>query len=183
MNFATFDIECSDLSGNYGFLLCGVVKPLGGKPVTCRIDRYPLYSNDRANDYSVVKAMNEELQKFDVLISYFGRPPKGFDIKFLRTRSLGHHLAPIPPMHHIDLWREVKNNLQLRSNSLASVGEFLDLPTQKDRINAGDWHRATAGHVKAMDRVVTRCVHDVEMTEEAYERLKPFIKAKSLGRF
>jgi hypothetical protein len=172
MDVAIFDLETSNLNADFGIILCGVVKPYKGKPRVFRIDDYPLYKKDRANDREVTKAIRDELGEYDLWVSYNG---KRFDVPFLNTRLMVHGFERMAPQKHSDIYWLARYRLKLHSARLAVVQEFFGLKKHKTRIDGMHWARAMAGYRKDMDYIVDHCVKDVQVLEEVYVKMKQFI--------
>jgi len=187
MNTAVFDIETSFLDADAGWMVAGVIEPIeSDKQRVFRIDRYPIYKNDRTDDRSIVKDFCDALREYDILVSYFGAPRgyrRGFDIAFLQTRLAIQGLPELEQMFHLDCYEIIRNKFKLHRNSLRVAGRAFDLPTLKEDLPLRDFNRAAAGHKKALNRVVHRCQSDVRMTKELYERVaKRFLKQKKIIR-
>ncbi|KKL14685.1 hypothetical protein LCGC14_2513240, partial [marine sediment metagenome] len=85
ISIATFDIETSNLSADFGRVLCAVVKQVGKKPIIFRGDTYASWKKgNKYDDSMLVKDIIEELNKHDVLIAHNGMK---FDRPFLNTRA------------------------------------------------------------------------------------------------
>lgn len=183
MNTAVFDIETSFLDGSAGWMVAGVIEPIGtDKQKVFRIDRYPIYKNDRTDDRRIVREFCDALREYDILVSYFGAPRgyrRGFDIAFLQTRLVVQGLNELEQMFHLDCYEIIRNKFKLHRNSLRVAGKTFNLPTLKEDLPMADFNRAAAGHKKALNRVVSRCQSDVRMTKELYEGVcKRFMKQK-----
>jgi uncharacterized protein YprB with RNaseH-like and TPR domain len=172
MKFGIFDLETSNLNADFGVVLCGCVKKYEGAVTTHRMDRLPLYEIDRANDRAVVELLRNELEKYDVWVSYNG---KRFDIPFLNTRLMAHGLKTLDKRKHIDLLYQARYKLKLHSNRLAVVQEYLGLQDAKTTMNGQRWARAMAGYGDGWNYIVKHCILDVKVLEQAYDKLKHFV--------
>ncbi len=172
MIIGIFDFEMSNLNADFGMLLCGVIKNFRGKSQTFRLDQYPGYEKDRANDKALAKDLRDALEQFDIWVSYNGRR---FDVPFLNSRLLYHGLRPVEKKKHIDILYQARYKLKLHSSRLASVQEHLGLRHEKTEIKANHWMRAVAGYKPSMDYIVRHCVADVNVLEDTYEALKQFV--------
>lgn len=158
-----WDLECSDLSANWGVVLCGGIKTYGRPGVKVPVSHNPV------NDRDVIVAIAREVSDADAWITWYG---SRFDVPFLNSRLIFHGLDPLPPIPHIDGWKIAKYKLKLNSNRLASVQDFLGLETEKTKVSGPTWLRAISGDKKAMAYIVEHCRRDVEVLEEAYDRIK-----------
>lgn len=172
MEVGIFDLEMSNLNADYGIVLCGVVKPYKGESKIFRIDKYPLYKKDRADDKALITALRDELERYDVVVGYNS---KRFDVPFLNARLLSHGLKKLPPPKHIDVYWQARFKLKLSSSRLEAVQEFLGLEVKKTRIDGRHWVRAVAGYRADLDYIVKHCVLDVDVLEEVYCAMLPFI--------
>lgn len=165
------DLECSNLKANYGRVLCGCIKDLGGKVHTFRQDA--VQTGEMWDDTKTVAQILEALHNYDLLVTWFGR---WFDVPFLRTRGLHLKRRKTVSVFHLDLWNVCKNNLNLNSNRLASAQAFFKLPDAKTPLDPDQWSRATAGDTRVYDAIVKHCVMDVKVLEGAYDYLLPYVK-------
>ncbi len=174
-----FDIESTDLDADFGNMLAFGYKWQGEKEghVLSLLDSNPICNHcglvEAVSDKKLIRAAAKVLEQADLVVSWFG---KGFDWKFLNTRVLDARLKPLPPTPHIDLYFTAKHHLKLSSNRLASVQDFLQLPTAKTTLKKRVWRRAQAGHVASIKYIVDHCEKDVSVLQEAYDRLKPYVR-------
>lgn len=175
MNIGVFDLETSNLNADFGIVLCGVIKPFDSKRLTVlRLDDMPSYKRSRSNDRSIAKALKEELEKYDIWVSYNGRR---FDIPFLNARLMFHRLKPLRRTKHIDLLYQVRYKLKIHSGRLQAVQEFLGLSEEKTRIYGQHWVRALTGNRASWNYIVDHCKQDVRVLDEVYQELKGFVTA------
>lgn len=172
-----FDIESTDLDADFGNMLAFGYKYLGGKPkVLSLLDSAPVCRKcgrvDAVDDKPLIVQAHKVLSAADAWVTWFG---KGFDAKFLNTRILDAGLSPLPDIPHIDLYFTARHKLKLSSNRLANVQNFLRLPTSKTPLTRRVWRRAQAGDVKSIEYIIDHCEKDVDVLEQAYERLKPYV--------
>lgn len=176
-----WDLECSGLNANGGFIICASIVDAGkaALPVrTFRIDRYPGYRKDTCNDLPLVRDLVGYLNESDMWVTYYG---KRFDVPFLTTRVV-HWRAqgadiPLPSnVPHVDLYRTAKNKLKLHSNRLASVTQLLG-HGEKTALDLPVWLRAGGGHKPSLNYIVEHCEVDAKILAECYLDLKPLIAA------
>lgn len=134
-----------------------------------------LANKGQADDSQLVIAVANEIDKADVVVTYYGAR---YDIPFISTRLLraqkGRFLA-LRDSSHVDLWRTCRYKLKLNSNRLASVIDFLELKNKKTPVAGPQWVAAGAGDRQALKYVVAHCIPDVLSLEEAYNTLLPLI--------
>lgn len=174
-----YDIETSGLKGDFGHCFCMGYKFLGdtqAKIVSVLDVAKPCKSChrvDTAEDALLMKRVWTVLAAADIWVGWYS---KGFDWKFLNTRILDAGLPPLPDVAHIDLYYTAKHKLALSSNRLANVQDFLQLPTTKTPLTKRVWRRAQAGHVEDISYIIEHCLADVNVLEEAYMKLRPYVK-------
>lgn len=167
-----FDIETSNLKANIGRLLAFGYK-WAHEPraeVTAMSD-FPGWKRDTTDDRHVVIKAYDVITQADLVVGHYSQR---FDWKFLQTRLLAHSFPALPQIPHVDTWRIAKDRLALHSNRLASLTQLLGLPS-KTEILWDDWVRAISGNADSMERIREHCRVDVEVLEQAYLRLRPWI--------
>lgn len=176
MKVAMLDLETSNLSADYGIILCAVFKPYMGKPVVLRLDKTKSYKNKKWDDTELVKQIQDYIKKsgLDIIVTYNG---VYFDKPFLTSRILGNFLhTDGTEIKHIDLMWVAKKNLRLHDNKLDTVARFLKCKVAKTHIDGSTWTRALTGDRTSFDYIVDHCVKDVEVLEEVYDKLKVYVK-------
>lgn len=164
-----WDLECTNLNADFGYILCAGIKELGkGTVKTFSVADYPAYSKDPTNDKDLVKDVRDYLATAGAWITWYGQ---GFDQPFLNSRLTYHRLTPLPPVPHIDGWRIAREKLKLHSNRLASVSSFLQI-IEKTPLNGPIWIKASAGDPAALKYVIKHCKQDVLVLEEAFENIR-----------
>lgn len=170
MKCAMWDIETTHLKPNFGMLLCGAVKEYGRPPVLLSAGR------KGKNDKVLAIAIRDELEKYDILVSYFGL---NFDLKFLNSKLIHYKERPLAPRFHIDAYRTVKKVFNTSSRSLATITEYLGIPG-KSRVTPELW--LSAGYdnsAPALKEILDHNKWDVIILEQVFDRVKSFIKGIS----
>lgn len=169
------DIESSHLKANIGIMLSWSLKIRGVDEVLHDyITREEAVDWDK-RDRRIVGSLLEALEDVDMVVTYYGT---GFDIPFMRTRMLyWGHKDPLAygDLFHKDLYYVARGKLQLHSNRLAVVTEFLDIEG-KTKLPPETWAKAQLGYEDAIAYVVEHNDEDVIILEEAFEILKPYSK-------
>lgn len=170
---ACFDLETSGLDANFGVVLCGVVKPQGGKAVVFRGDSYKQWTSGRRHDDSaIVRDIAAELSKYQILIAHNGAR---FDMPFIRSRMLRHGMPPMAKPKLIDPCSVAWSQFKLRSNSLASVAAHIGIEQEKTQVAGEIWLDAIFnGSRKSMNYIVEHCVIDVEVLEKVAQAVAPY---------
>jgi len=166
MRTCIFDMETKGFDADFDRMLCAVVKEYG-----TRRDPVVIRPNDHMNDDDAIVKLRDKIESFDILVTFYG---KGFDIPWLNSRLLLIGERRLKKMFHIDLYYVFRNKAKraVRRKSLAHVGDILNLDEQKMHISNAVWRAAHDGDEAAIQKIITRCLSDVEMTEMVYNKLK-----------
>ena len=168
---ACFDLETTNLSADFGVLLCAVIKPAYGESFVIRADQFPTWKTHRSDDRGILKAVTKVLDDFDIWIAHNGAR---FDVPFLRTRLLTHGLPPLPSKKLIDPLLLARNKLRMSYNSLKQLANHLGCNT-KTELQPKLWLRAALdGDTKAMNAIVDHCERDVETLDKVAGALKVY---------
>lgn len=179
MDCAVLDLETTSLSAvGEGFILCGVVKPLRGKPLVFRYDEL----NCRpAKEVKLIKKIVSCLSDYDLWI---GHNIDWFDFNFLRSRAIQLNIPfDLRPLTY-DTMLSFKRLGYLTTRNphtgkpranLDHVVDFFEIPQMKTKVGYPNAHwRTVFGDKKtrgaAMDTLVEHCIYDTVMTEEVYWR-------------
>lgn len=180
MKFAVLDIETSNLSADFGFIVCAVVKEYNGPYKVFRIDDYPEWTKQKYNDKGLVRDLVKELSKYDGIITYNG---KNFDIPFLRSQVIAYDLGKIKDLFHIDVFYLTRYKLKLHNNKLNTLIQFLNTYRsgkkrieEKTNINSLYYRQAITGDKRGINELVKHCVKDVLALEQCYEFLKSEVR-------
>lgn len=175
ISVASFDLECSSLNADFGIVLCGVVKPQNADPIIFRADKLnKKWKTKRSDDSAVVKAIIDELSKYDVVCAHNGLR---FDLPFLRTRAAMWGLPAVSSPKLIDPVLIARRNLKMSYNGLERLADFLGCNT-KTPVEGAKWMRASLdGDVAAMDEIVEHCIQDVLMLEQIVGAVKGYCRA------
>ena len=172
MQIACFDLETSSLKANFGVVLCGVVKPIGGPMKVFRLDNYADCIG--SNDSALVAALITELSGYLILVAHNG---VNFDRKFLNARATRWGLAPLNPRGRmVDPVVVARKHFAISWNGLESLSTFLQTKNRKEGVDGDLWLRAILDHDReAMDAIVQHCKKDVLVLTEVVTKLQPYI--------
>lgn len=126
----------------------------------------------RHDDRRIVSEMWKILNQADIVI---GHNSDSFDIRRLNTRFLIHGLPPVKPYKSIDTYKVAKQYFSFSSSKLDYVNECLDLP-QKDHTDLKLWIDCFYGNADALKEMETYNRNDVEILEDLYLKVRPFIR-------
>ena len=158
---AVFDLETTDLSADFGRLLCGSI--LSYPSMEMRTFRYDDYNKDPHDDRLLACDIRDHLERHHITCGYYS---KGFDVPFINTRLLVHGERRLAQGLHIDPiwfyrgWRGMK----VRSSKMKVIAKVLKLDEQKMDVPDEVWINARHGDKDAMDIICERCESDVRVT-------------------
>lgn len=190
MRIAVFDLECTTFEAvGPGMLLCCAIKELDGE---IRSMRYDQYHCRIGKERDLVRAVNNELKKYDMLIGF---NCDQFDLRWLFSRSLALDLPfDLEPLTY-DLYK-ASNRLGVKTkenrnghpkHSLAFMVDFFSLKQDKTGIYSRAWWDAVwqegEKRKEALDNIEAHCVSDVNMTEELYRKILPLDKRVTIRRW
>lgn len=169
-----FDIETTNLTAAYGFMLCIGWKWLGEAAVHVKsVMDFPVhFKRDCTDDRPLIQFATDLLRSADMLFGWYSTR---FDQPFINTRAIKHGIDVVPrDIPHVDGWKVARYGMAFRSNGLKGVSEFLGL-SHKTRLDCDSWIRAAAGDRKAISYVIDHCRADIVDTTVAYQRLRPLM--------
>lgn len=171
-----FDIEASNLSSDFGIVLCYCIKHDGGT-ISNKIT--PREIKDGTHDKRLLKDLCKDLRKFDRVITWYGSK---FDLPFVRSRSILFKLNfPIfQEVKHTDAYMVAKRILRtLHSKRLGVVADFYGIKAKEHPLKPTIWIKCLSGNQKAIDFVETHCKEDVTSLQEVCERaIFPYTKLR-----
>lgn len=137
------------------------------------LDDKEAFNEDVNNDIVVVKKIREILQDADVII---GHNIKKFDYKKINARLIYHGLEPLPSgIIQLDTLTEARRIASFTSNRLDYLGKLLTGEGKMDT-ERGLWLRVLKGDKKAVKSMTEYCKQDVQVLEDVYLKLRPYIK-------
>lgn len=172
-----FDTESTDLTSNWGRLLCGSFLGPEGDPVT--LDRYQKGFRGRNinDDGNLADAIATRLELADVIVGWFSQR---HDVPLVTTRVLKAG-GRRPRLHkkdgnvvHVDLYYAARHGLRLNSNKLEKVAEFFEVDHEKTRLKGDDWNTAYTDR-QSMRYVTEHCEEDVLLLRDLWPYLKQFV--------
>lgn len=186
MNFAVVDLECTSLKSDQGFLLCGGILPLGGKPYVLDLRKVGLTRSRLQIDKKLAIALRDEMEKYDGWVTWNGLL---FDLPFLDDRLLFCNEDKVEKRFARGLdamWHARMGKSRMTSSRLDWVAKALGCPFQKTDLDLNLWKEAEAeaiggfrkGHV-SFDYIVTHCEVDLKVTQWVYEKLKSRVQTIS----
>jgi len=172
-----FDIESSNLTSDFGIILCYAIKHKDGvisNSITPQELREGIF------DKRLLIDVCKDLRKFDRIITWYGYK---FDIPYVRSRAMLHKLDfPLyKEVYHTDAYQKAKILIRtLHSKRLGVVANFFGIEAKEHPLNPSIWLSCLSGNQDAIDFVQTHCNEDVSSLEKVWKRLAPYQKmAKS----
>jgi hypothetical protein len=121
---------------------------------------------------TMVHAAHMLLDMADVVMHFNG---KSFDVPHLNREFLLAGLKPPSPYRQIDLLLAIRKQFRFPSNKLAYVSKALGLAGKVEHEGHVLWVKCLAGDSEAWARMETYNRQDVQLLEELYEHLQPWI--------
>lgn len=172
MKVAFVDGEMSNLSADYGQLLCwcnclyDTEKEGPGKVFTYKLHDY---SKHRWDDKKLAMQIRDAIESFDLIVSWNGIK---FDIPFLNTRLKYWGMKEVKVKRHKDLLYTSRFKLRLSNNKLDTVARYLGCKVEKTSVDPARWTMALGGHKESYNYIIDHCQRDVKVLAEVYAQLK-----------
>ena len=167
-----FDIESTGLNATFGTILCIGYKWLGNPKV--HVPTILDYSKSNfLDDRGLVREFAKVYEGADYTVGHYA---SRFDVPMIQSKLLRYNLPPLAPIPLIDTWRVARDTFKFHNNRLATIQGFLGLTHEKTPISFDHWLQAAHGNKKALRQVVEHCRLDVLVLEEAFVKLRPWIK-------
>lgn len=139
--------------------------------------------DDNQEDKSLLLEFIKVIEQADELVSHNG---DNFDEKWIRTRCLFHKIPCPPKFPSLDTLKKARTHFKFNSNKLDYLGQFL-AGEGKIGTSFDLWKKIILEKCpKSLHEMVKYCKKDVELLENIYNILKPYIshnhhKAAHLG--
>jgi hypothetical protein len=124
------------------------------------------------DDVRIVEELWHILSLADVVIAHNGRK---FDIPNIQTRFILHGFPPASNFKQIDTLAVAQSQFGFTHNGLDALAKLFGIPG-KIGTSFDLWKRCLLGDDKALLEMETYNRHDVEMLEEIYLIMRPYIK-------
>ena len=147
-------------------VMCFAAKWLGERKVS-------FWSEYHDGHDEMVAAAWRLLDEADAVIGYNSR---GFDVKHLHREFLLAELPPPSPHKDIDLLTVARSRFKFVSNKLDHVASELGVGSKLKHQGFDLWRKCIDGDPKAWATMKRYNVQDVRLTEQVYDRLRPWIK-------
>jgi len=125
------------------------------------------------DDSRIVQTLWYLLNEADIVIAHNGNQ---FDIPKIKSRFLVHGLPPTTYYQQVDTKQVAAKEFGFSSNKLDALAKIFGID-QKIETNFKLWSRCLDGEEKALSEMEFYNKHDVEILEEVYLHLRPYIKS------
>jgi len=127
----------------------------------------------KGDDSRIAQSIWEKFEEADIVIAHNGDK---FDIKKLNTRFILNGLTPPTPYKSIDTLSVSKKYFKFSSNRLDYLGQLM---ANKEKIHTDFqlWIKCLNGDQQALDYMMDYNIQDVDLLEEVYLELRPWIKS------
>lgn len=125
------------------------------------------------DDYELVLKLWDLLDQADIVIAHNGEK---FDIPVINGRCVIHGMMPPSPYQQIDTLKIAKRQFRFSSNKLDALATYFGLPT-KLPTEFQLWADCMKGSEEALGYMEKYNKYDVELLENVYLALRPWIKS------
>lgn len=141
---------------------------------------YKFYNDESVAFYSswdhgrqgMLEGIHSALSRSDAVVTYNG---KKFDIPHLNREFLLHGFEPPASYSQIDLYQVVRSKFRFSSNRLEHVADQLNIGRKVQHSGFDLWTGCMKGDPKSLATMRSYNEHDVELTEQVYTALLPWI--------
>jgi len=124
-------------------------------------------------DYRIVKSLWNLMEKADIVVAHYG---DGFDVPMMNTRAILNGLPPYSHTKSIDTKKIASGTFKFPSNKLDALAKYFGIPGKIDT-EFQLWIDCIKGKEDALEEMRVYNVQDVEVLEEIYLILRPYIKS------
>lgn len=163
------DIEASSLKGDIGQIVAiGIIKN-GKKEVK--------FVENLEDEKNSLEWLKNEIKDCETVITWYG---SSFDLPFILTRALVHgvDLSELEKINSLDLCEICRKKFLFSKKNLSDVAKVLSIK-KDDEISGKDvlkyYMKAIKGDEKAREVIIKHCLNDLEMLEEIYKKVKPYL--------
>jgi uncharacterized protein YprB with RNaseH-like and TPR domain len=154
-------------------VICVAWKWVGKRNVQCLT--WDRSQNDKAMLEQFVKVMHQA----DEIVTHNG---DRFDTPWLRTRCLKHGISMSPNFTSIDTLKAARGKFNFNSNRLDYIAQFLDLGKKRPTGGFDLWKAVVLERDPgALKKMVAYCKHDVVLLEKVWDKMGPYLPAKTHG--
>lgn len=130
-------------------------------------------SNQEDTHKKMIKKAWDLFNEADAVIGYNS---KNFDCKILNKEFILEGLPPPTSYKHIDLLQTIRQNFKFMSNKLDHVSQELGIGKKTSHQGFELWQACMNNDSKAWKLMKKYNINDVKLTEELYDKVKPWLK-------
>jgi len=130
------------------------------------------------DDRKVVEKMRDLIDEADASV---GWNLDKFDFRVLNKRIIDHRLEPLNGLITIDPLKLSRKAFRFPSHKLDYVAQRLGLGKKTETGGFDLWKRVMEGDKSAVDHMSYYCAHDVELLEQVYWTLAPYVGPKPVN--
>jgi uncharacterized protein YprB with RNaseH-like and TPR domain len=179
-DYAGFRIGFYDLETTYSSwttIFCMSVADEHGNVKTLSLETHK--GKTWMDDSKLVKAIAEELAKYDILV---GWNSKMFDLPIINARLLETGQRPIGTQMHIDLmWYATGRHMRAGRRSLENISKYFRTNNSKTPLDVRLWQEAERRHTKegkqAFRTIVEHCEADVLVLRDVFVKMKSLLSS------
>lgn len=131
------------------------------------------YKEDRQDDRRVVESLAALLNEADVVVTHNG---DRFDLPWVTSRLVYHDLPPLLLPQSVDTYKIARYDMRFTSNKLDYLAQHLGIGCKVDTGGFELWEGCMAGDPLSWRKMIEYGVHDVNLTEQVYLRLRPYAR-------
>jgi hypothetical protein len=156
------------------FILSYAYKWLGEEKIYCQglIDFHG-YEDQKTYDGFLMQGLWQVFDEADIIVAHNG---DNFDVKKSNARFVVHDQPPPSTYKTIDTLKVVKKNFRFDSNKLEDVCIALGIGSKLPHTGFALWKGCMAGDPEAWELMKAYNSHDVELVEQLYLKIRPWIK-------
>lgn len=155
------------------YLLSFAYKWQGEQTKALCLQDFNRYKRDKKDDGPLAAALRDLLSEADIVIAHNG---DRFDLKKSHTFFIRNRLSPPSPYQTVDTLKEARKYFYFNSNKLDDLGEYLGVGRKIKTGGFELWERCLAGESKAWKEMVDYNKQDVDLLEQVYLRLRPYMR-------
>lgn len=125
------------------------------------------------DDYRIVKSLWNLMDEADIVVAHFG---DRFDLPMLNTRAILNGLPPYNTVRSVDTKKVASGVFKFPSNKLDALAKYFGIPGKIDT-EFQLWIDCIKGKEEALEKMRVYNVQDVDVLEEVYLKLRPYIKS------
>lgn len=129
--------------------------------------------DERVGRVEMLTELRDQLLEADLVVSWNGAK---YDTRMANREFIKAGLTPPAPYKEVDLMRIVKQRFAFASNKLDSVAQELGVGRKVDTGGFDLWRGVMAGDEKSWNKMRKYQKGDVDLLENLFEVLKPWIK-------